>query len=158
MNGTTVVRVDAALEAFHQCMATLQAARAGRGDPWADSLTTIPQLRALSLITGSSSGRTSRELANLLGVGASAITPVVDRLVEHGFVERHEDPRDRRIARLTATPTGHSTLEHFVSGKSDLMREALSRLSDPELDLVTRAFGVLRTSLLPPSPSGFSES
>lgn len=149
MNSTTVVSVDATLAAFHQWMAALQAARAGRGDPWVDCPVTIPQLRALSLIAGASSGRTSRELASLLGVGASAITPVVDRLVEHGFVERHEDPRDRRIARLTATRDGLATLEHFVSGKGDLMREALSRLSEDELELVRRAFEVLRTSLLP---------
>jgi DNA-binding MarR family transcriptional regulator len=148
MNSTTVASVEPALEAFHDWMAAWQAARAGR-DPWADCPVTIPQLRALGLIAGSSHGRTSRELAGLLGVGASAITPLVDRLVEHGFVERHEDPRDRRIAHLIATPTGRSTLEHFVSGKGELMREALSRLSHDDLELVTRAFGVLRSSFQP---------
>src|SRR5689334_207649 len=121
-------------------MTSLQAARVGRGDPWADCPMTIPQLRALSLIAGSTSGRSSRELASLLGVGASAITAVVDRLVEHGYVERHEDARDRRIARLVATPPGRAILEHFLSGKGDLMREALSRLSTDQLELVTQAF------------------
>src|SRR2546423_1347947 len=146
---TTTSRADvaAALEAFHHLMAALQAARASRGDPWADCPMTIAQLRALSFIASTHTGRTSRELASLLGVGASAITPLVDRLVEHGFVERHEDPRDRRIARLTATQTGQTTLEHVVSGKGDLMREALSRLSTDDLELVTRAFSILRTSL-----------
>ena len=144
------MNVEAAFQAFHQWMATLQAARAGRGDPWAECPMTIPQLRALGLIAAAPSGRTSRELASLLGVGASAITPLVDRLVEHGFVERREDPHDRRIARLLATPTGRTTLEQVVSGKGDLMREALSRLTDDQLELVTRAFGVLRTSLQPP--------
>src|SRR5579864_8107633 len=102
------VTVELAFDAFHQWMAALQAARASRGDPWADCPMTVQQLRALSFIATSPAGRTSRELAALLGVGASAITPLVDRLVEHGFVERHEDPHDRRIARLTATPTGQN--------------------------------------------------
>jgi DNA-binding MarR family transcriptional regulator len=108
---------------------------------------TIPQLRALSSIVSSPAGRTSRELATLLGVGASAITPLVDRLVEHGFVERHEDPHDRRIARLTATESGQTTMERMLSGKGDLVRAALARLSQDELETVTRAFSVLRTSL-----------
>jgi len=147
MTTTHPASADLAYDAFHQWMLTLQAARAARGDPWANCPMTIPQLRALSLIAASSQGRTSRELAALLGVGASAITPLVDRLVEHGFVERHEDPRDRRIARLTATETGQSTLEHLVSGKGDLMREALGRLPADQLELVTQAFGILRASL-----------
>ena len=149
MTSSTVVSVDAAFQAFHQWMAALQAARAGRGDPWAECPMTIPQLRALGLIVAAPAGRSSRELASLLGVGASAVTPLVDRLVEHGFVERHEDPHDRRIARLTATQTGITTLDHVVSGKGDLMREALSRLTDDQLELVTRAFDVLRASLQP---------
>lgn len=147
MTTTSSASVDTAFDAFHQWMATLQAARTSRGDPWANCPMTISQLRALSFIAGTGHGRTSRELAALLGVGASAVTPLVDRLVEHGFVERHEDPRDRRIARLTATQTGQSTLEHLVSGKGDLMREALARLTTDQLELVTQAFGLLRTSL-----------
>src|ERR1051325_1617347 len=147
MTSSTVVNVEAAFQAFHQWMATLQAARAGRGDPWAECPMTIPQLRALGLIAAAPSGPRSREQASQLGVGASAITPLVDRLVEHGFVERREDPHDRRIARLLATPTGRTAREQLVSGKGDLMREALSRLTDDQLELVTRAFGVLRTSL-----------
>jgi DNA-binding MarR family transcriptional regulator len=149
MTSTTSASVEAAFQAFHQWMAALQAARAGRGDPWAECPMTIPQLRALGFIAAVPTGRTSRELAALLGVGASAVTPLVDRLVEHGFVERREDPHDRRIARLTATQTGAATLEHVLSGKGDLMREALSRLTDDQLELVTHAFGVLRASLQP---------
>jgi len=82
-------------------VASLQVARARAGvDPWSDCPMTMPQLRALSLIVATPHGLSSRELASLLGVGASAITPLVDRLVEHGFVRRLEDPHDRRIARL----------------------------------------------------------
>src|SRR5690242_5372522 len=113
--------VDLALHAFHQWVVALQLARARRGDAWAECPMTLPQLRALSLIAASQSGPTSRELATLLGVGASAVTPLVDRLVEHGFVLRHEDPRDRRITRLTATDAGRATLQQMVSGKGDLM-------------------------------------
>ena len=59
-------------------------ARARTGDPWAECPMTVPQLRALSLIAAAPTGLSSRELASLLGVGASAVTPLVDRLVDHG--------------------------------------------------------------------------
>jgi DNA-binding MarR family transcriptional regulator len=141
--------VDHALEAFRRLMASLQVARAQRGaDPWSDCPMTMPQLRALSLIVASRpGGLSSRELAISLGVGASAVTPMVDRLVDHGFVLRHEDPRDRRIARLTATDNGSATLEHLVAGKGDVLREALTHLTTEELRQATTAFDVLRAAL-----------
>jgi DNA-binding MarR family transcriptional regulator len=142
-----VTSVEAALVSFRTLMAALQLARARRGDPWAECSMTVPQLRALSLIAAAPAGLSSRELASLLGVGASAITPLVDRLVEHGFVLRHEDPRDRRIARLTATAEGRDAFQRLVAGKGDVLREVLSRLTDDDLDLIVRAFSVLRTGL-----------
>jgi DNA-binding MarR family transcriptional regulator len=141
------VSVDAALGAFRGLMGSLQLARARRGDPWSECPMTVPQLRALSLIAAAPAGLSSRELASSLGVGASAITPLVDRLVDRGFVLRHEDPRDRRIARLTATDEGRDAFQRLVAGKGDVLREVLSRLTDDELELVIRAFSLLRSGL-----------
>jgi DNA-binding MarR family transcriptional regulator len=149
MTTTAAYSVEAALGAFRGFMGALQLARARRGDPWAECPMTMPQLRALSLIATAPNGLSSRELASLLGVGASAITPLVDRLADRGFVLRHEDPRDRRIARLTATDDGRDALQRLAAGKGDVLREVLSRLSNEELELVVRAFGVLRTGLEP---------
>jgi DNA-binding MarR family transcriptional regulator len=149
MTTTAASSVEAALGAFRGFMGSLQLARARRGDPWAECPMTVPQLRALSLIAAAPNGLSSRELASLLGVGASAITPLVDRLADHGFVLRHEDPRDRRIARLTATDEGRDALQRLAAGKGDVLREVLSRLSDDELELVVRAFGVLSSGLAP---------
>jgi DNA-binding MarR family transcriptional regulator len=83
----------------------------------------------------------------LLGVGASAITPLLDRRVDHGFVLRHEDEHDRRVARLDATESGKAVLEQMVAGKGDVMREALSTLTPDQLQLVATAFDVLRAAL-----------
>jgi DNA-binding MarR family transcriptional regulator len=107
----------------------------------------MPQLRALSLIVAARHGLSSRQLAASLGVGASAVTPMVDRLVDHGFVLRHEDPHDRRIARLTATDSGTAVLEQLVAGKGDVLRDALTHLTPDQLQQVTAAFDTLRASL-----------
>src|SRR4051812_9307367 len=149
------LRVDLALDAFRRLMASLHATRAQRGgDPWSTCPMTMPQLRALSLIVAANHGLSSRQLAASLGVGASAVTPLVDRLVDHGYVLRHEDPHDRRISRLTATDSGSAMLEHLVAGKGDVLREALDHLTPDQLQQVTAAFDLLRAAVSPsPLPS-----
>jgi DNA-binding MarR family transcriptional regulator len=149
------LRVDLALDAFRRLMASLHAARSQRGgDPWSTCPMTMPQLRALSLIVAANNGLSSRQLAASLGVGASAVTPLVDRLVDHGYVLRHEDPHDRRISRLTATESGSDMLEHLVAGKADVLREALDHLTPDQLQQVTAAFDLLRAAMTPsPLPS-----
>ena len=147
---TEDVGVELALAAFRRLMASLQVARTQRGlDPWSACPMTMPQLRALSLIVAAPRGLSSRELAAALNVGASAVTPMVDRLVEHGFVLRHEDPHDRRIARLSATESGSAMLERLVAGQGDVLREALASLTPDQLEQVTAALEVLTASLKP---------
>src|SRR6266851_5524527 len=99
---------DAVLQRYRQLTRALQIEHARRGtEPWYECPTTMAQLRALSLIAASQRGLSSRELAAMLAVGPSAITPLVDRLVERGFVRRTEDLHDRRIARLEATESAN---------------------------------------------------
>src|SRR5258708_2759629 len=47
---------------------------------------------------------TAGELAELTGLTTGAITGVVDRLAEAGFVRREDDPGDRRRVILRAVP------------------------------------------------------
>src|SRR6266851_6179800 len=121
---------DSVLHRYCQLMRALQIERARRGtDPRYENPLTMAQLRALSLIAASQRGLSSRELATMLAVGASAITPLVDRLVERSFVRRIEDPHDRRIARLDATELGAALLERMVTGKGDVVRDTLAQLA-----------------------------
>jgi DNA-binding MarR family transcriptional regulator len=140
--------IESVVETFVQLMRALQAERARRGgDPWYECPMTLPQLRALSLIAASDRGLSSRELAAALGVGASAITPLVDRLVERGYASRREDPFDRRIARLQATESGAELLERLLAVKTDVLRDALAHLEPAELAAVGAALDVLRVGV-----------
>ena len=139
---------DAVLQRYHQLMRALRTERARRGtDPWSECPTTMAQLRALSLIAASQHGLSSRELAAMLAVGASAITPLVDRLVERDFARRTEDPHDRRVARLEATENGAALLERMAAGQGDVVRDILAQLAPAELEIVGAAFDVLQTGL-----------
>lgn len=136
-------RAESVLERFERLIRGLHLARGARQTPWADCPLTLPQLRALSLLAGRQQGFISRELAARLGVGPSAVTPLVDRLVEHGFVVRRDDPGDRRATHLVVTETGLAMLARMTTGQADLMRDILAHLTSADLDAVGHAFDLL---------------
>lgn len=49
---------------------------------------------------------TMRELATRLGGHASNATGIADRLAARGLIERHDDPADRRVKRISLTSEG----------------------------------------------------
>jgi DNA-binding MarR family transcriptional regulator len=111
--------------------------------PWSDLPLTLAQLRVLGILASRAAGISGRELAALLNVSPSAITPLVDRLVDHGFARREEDHLDRRVTRLYATDHGHRLLEHLQAGRQDRLLEITSRLTADEQAQVERALAIL---------------
>jgi DNA-binding MarR family transcriptional regulator len=53
-------------------------------------------------------------IAEHLGVGESTASYLVERLVQAGFVERTEDPSDRRRAMIRLSRGGRTLLEKLV--------------------------------------------
>jgi DNA-binding MarR family transcriptional regulator len=97
-----------------------------RDHPWLTLPLTMAQLKALMLLL-QSGGLPSRGLADRLGIGPSAVTPLVDRLVQQRLVRREADAADRRViwvrptARATALrdrvlETNRSALAEIVAG------------------------------------------
>jgi DNA-binding MarR family transcriptional regulator len=58
-----------------------------------------------------------RILADCQSCAASNITQLVDRLEKEGFVQRTDDPEDRRSVRAELTPTG---LQAAIDGEAQL--------------------------------------
>jgi DNA-binding MarR family transcriptional regulator len=103
---------------------------------------TMSQTKALYLIVAAGQLRMS-ELAGRLGVTSSTATGVVDGLVSHGLLARHEDPADRRQVVVTATPEAEATLESFRELSATRMRELLSHVDAADLAVIERAIHVL---------------
>jgi len=103
---------------------------------------TMSQTKALYLIVAAGQLRMS-ELAGRLGVTSSTATGVVDGLVSHGLLARHEDPADRRQVVVTATPEAEATLESFRELSASRMRELLSHVGAADLAVIERAIRVL---------------
>jgi len=66
-----------------------------------------------------------------------SLVRLLDRLVEHGFLERRHDPRDRRANRLFLTASGRQLVDDL-----DSLRDTIA--SDVLLDIPTKA---IETSL-----------
>jgi DNA-binding MarR family transcriptional regulator len=98
------------------------------------------QRLVLSCLRGQSV--TMRELARQLGVGESATTAVVDRLVRQNLVVRHDDPSDRRVVRLALSAQGQSVLAELHSAACRKTASLLAVLSDGQL---TQLVGIMET-------------
>src|SRR5690606_5400837 len=66
------------------------------------------------------------ELATRARVTGSSMTTVLDDLEQRGWIERRRDPADRRIIRVSLTPTGSAVVqaadEHFRGVCAELLR------------------------------------
>lgn len=83
------------------------------------------------------------DLACSTGVTQPAITLVVNRLQERGWVSREPDPTDRRVVRVVLTSAGADTFGQLQSEYRALLREQMAQLSDDEVEVLARAVHVL---------------
>ncbi len=83
-------------------------------------------------------------MAHQLGVGPSAISGLVDRLVEHGYLERREGSRpDRRQQRLSLTSAGEGVVNHIRELNTEHLRSLLRGLSLTELQALRDGIAAL---------------
>lgn len=96
-------------------------------------------------------------LAEALGIEGPSLVRSLDQLVEAGFVERREDPADRRAKTLHLTEAGKAACAP-IEGALNLMRAALFEgVPDEDIVACERVFAVLeerlgRPVLMPPAP------
>ncbi|GIE27524.1 hypothetical protein Ait01nite_005690 [Actinoplanes italicus] len=113
-----------------------------RSDPLFSSHLTMSQLKIMLLLSrhGTLAGG---ELARMLGVGAAALSGMIDRLVVQDLVTRTEDVNDRRVRRIGLTKAGTEVIEGIITAGVAKQRQLLSRLSAEELTIVAQAMELL---------------
>ncbi|MBP1962448.1 MarR family winged helix-turn-helix transcriptional regulator [Paenibacillus aceris] len=84
-------------------------------------------------------------LAEKMGVKPSAITVMIDRLVQSGHVIRKHHETDRRIVLVENTERGNAVLSKAESVQKEVMARGLSKLPPDELDVLVNAFEKLTT-------------
>ena len=73
----------------------------------------------------------------------STLSSLVERLVEAGFANRRDDPRDRRSVLVALAPAGNQMLDQFNELGADALRSLLEQLDDKEIVTVNKAIELL---------------
>jgi len=90
---------------------------------------------------------TSSDLSQRMGLSGSAITYLVDRLIDAGHIRRDNDPADRRKVVLRNDEFGMATARSFFSPLNAHTRLALVDLPDADLTAAHRVFAALIDAL-----------
>jgi DNA-binding MarR family transcriptional regulator len=83
------------------------------------------------------------EVGSYLGVTDAAASQMVERLVQLKFLERTEDPDDRRVKQLTLTAKGRSLIEKSLEARRRWLEVLVSTLSADEQAEITNALARL---------------
>lgn len=113
-----------------------------RSNPLFDAHLTMPQLKIL-LMVAAGGGSSGQELQRFMGVSPATVTGIVDRLVAHDLVTRHEDLHDRRVRRVVLTPHGQEIVDRIIMAGTERQARVLRRMTTDELGVVVRATELL---------------
>lgn len=107
------------------------------------STTQFLALRTLAVVD-----RTSSEAALSLGVRLPTMTQLADGLVARGWVERRDDPEDRRRVRLALTRDGKEVYRSARERAEEHMQHILDRLSPGEGRALVDGLQALRAAFI----------
>ncbi len=79
------------------------------------------------------------DISRRLGIAKPNITPLVDRLLERGLVERQRDASDRRIVNVVITGEGTRTLSEIQATIAEHVRQQVEHLSTAEFKELSEA-------------------
>ena len=121
---------------------------------WSPQLLTPTQFQALLHLHWSSSadGLTIGEIVEQLGLAYSTVSNLVDRLEEHGWVERHRNPSDQRRIHILLTEKARSLFEQNREQTERFVSETIGRLSGEErqtlIDSLNRLITVMKSTAM----------
>jgi DNA-binding MarR family transcriptional regulator len=104
------------------------------------------QLKALCAMDVDDEDRSVKALAESMGVSLPTMSRAVDGLYERGFVDRREDPVDRRMKRVRLTGPGRAITNSLNETRLAALKEFLLTLSDSEAQALARALGLILDS------------
>jgi DNA-binding MarR family transcriptional regulator len=79
------------------------------------------------------------DIGKCLSMPKPHITVIVDKLIEEGYVERLNDPKDRRIVNILITNKGLKDFEDIKQVVSENLKIKLSSLDEDEQNILATA-------------------
>jgi DNA-binding MarR family transcriptional regulator len=101
------------------------------------------QLKALCALEMDGEERSVKALAESMGVSLPAMSRAVDGLFERGFVQRDEDPADRRMKRVRLTDEGRTVPLALNEARLSALQELMSSLGDEEARALEHALALI---------------
>jgi DNA-binding MarR family transcriptional regulator len=124
-----------------------------------DGAVTLPQLRMLAVLADLGRAR-SVQVARALGLEASTVTRLADRMVAAGHVTRGTEPGHRGVVTLELTATGQELVNQVVAWREQELARILRQIPPARRIQVTNAlrqlveaagegYGLISRSLVP---------
>ncbi len=88
------------------------------------------------------------DIGKCLAMPKPHVTVIVDKLIEEGFVERQNDPNDRRIINISITDKGMEVFHEIKKTLAENMKIKLLNLSEEEQDILSVASQQVKDILL----------
>ncbi|WP_196000208.1 MarR family transcriptional regulator [Clostridium sp. 1001271B_151109_B4] len=83
------------------------------------------------------------KMAKELCISKPNMTPVIDKLVEDGFVTRDYDPTDRRVILIQTTPKALEFLKETQDFIKEIIKEKLSSLNEEDINTLSTSLDSL---------------
>jgi MarR family transcriptional regulator for hemolysin len=97
-------------------------------------------------------GLSQVDLADVLELQPISLVRLLDRLVEHGLLERRHDPRDRRANRLFLTASGRQLVDDLDSLRDAIAADVLRDIPAASIETTLETLRDVKDRL-----KGFSE-
>lgn len=95
------------------------------------------------LIALSQGPRSVSHLAEAVDVSRPAATQLVDRLAEHGMVERRHDETDRRVVLVDYAPGMKDIASRMMEGRRSKLEKAMQEMTDEEVQAFLKGLRLL---------------
>jgi DNA-binding MarR family transcriptional regulator len=118
---------------------------------------TVPQFRALVILSTADGPIRNRDLAAALGVHPSTFSRTADRLVAAGWVRRGENPQNRRETLISLTPSGRRVVDRVTARRVDELRAAVVGMSEAERAIVLEAMAAFARAAGEPDVGDLAE-
>jgi DNA-binding MarR family transcriptional regulator len=92
---------------------------------------TLPQFLILDILRRESDS-TMTHLARVMDVTTAAMTGIVERLVNGGYIARGFDPQDRRIIKIRLTAKGLAVAKDFSHQRTQTIIKVFGKISEQD--------------------------
>jgi DNA-binding MarR family transcriptional regulator len=94
---------------------------------------TAAQYNVLNVLAAHDTGISQRELSDVLVVDRSNVTGLLGRMERAGWVKRSDDAADRRVYRVTLTPSGRKLWQRTQPLYAEVVAQVVGGLSPRQI-------------------------